>query len=125
MTGVERETSEAGRRLSASRPRVPRTCEVCGRTFTGRETARYCGNACSLRASRGRRAAGPGLAFTAAPLALPGLDPTPWLRAAGFDPAASRLEVLTAPWDGLPAGTVVAVGVDADGDAVVRRLPGA
>lgn len=57
--------------------------------------------------------------FVARPLG-DGTDQTERLRSIGFDPKTSRLEVLVEPWDGHLAGVIVAVGVDEEGDAVVR-----
>ena len=49
--------SDLGRALAAQRQRVAHQCQVCGKGFTGLRQARYCSNACTLKASRERRKA--------------------------------------------------------------------
>ncbi len=46
---------ELGRDWAARRRQVEHQCEVCGKTFTGLMTARYCSGACRVRAYRERQ----------------------------------------------------------------------
>ena len=40
--------------LASQRRRIPHTCAVCGKPFTGIRTARYCSASCQQKAKRAR-----------------------------------------------------------------------
>lgn len=50
-------TSEIARALAAKRRQVERTCPVCGATYTGVKTKRFCSNRCAQHAAYLRRKA--------------------------------------------------------------------
>jgi hypothetical protein len=54
-------SSAEGRALAARRPVVETTCAVCGAPIAGTRKRRYCGNACTLRAWRERKALEPAI----------------------------------------------------------------
>ena len=54
----KRERSRIGRALSALRPKVKVTCQVCGVVFTATKRRMYCSTRCNVAAFRKRKREG-------------------------------------------------------------------